>query len=82
LNQADLWNAIQEAEKADLMLILGSSLVVNPVASLPLHTLRNKGKVVIVNNQQTHLDGSASLKYSDLEEVFKHLEGTQWNALP
>jgi NAD-dependent deacetylase len=82
LNQKDLWNAIQEAEKADLMLILGSSLVVNPVASLPLHTLRNKGKVVIVNNQATHLDPNASAKYDDLEEVFKHLEGVKWNALP
>jgi NAD-dependent deacetylase len=78
LNQKDLWNAIQEADKADLMLILGSSLVVNPVASLPLYTLRNKGKVVIVNNQPTHLDPNASLRYPDLEEVFRHLEGLEW----
>jgi NAD-dependent deacetylase len=81
LNQKDLWNAVQEAEKADLMLILGSSLVVNPAASLPLHTLRNKGRIAIVNNQPTHLDSSASLRYPDLEEVFRHLEGAKWNSL-
>jgi NAD-dependent deacetylase len=60
------------------MLVLGSSLVVNPAASLPLHTLRNNGEVVIVNNQPTHLDPDASLRYPDLEEVFRHLEGLEW----
>ena len=81
LNQTDLWNAVQEAEKADLMLILGSSLLVNPAASLPLHTMRNKGKVVIVNNQPTHLDDIAAIKYPDLEEVFRHLKEADWKAI-
>ena len=81
LNQQHLWNAIQEAEKSDLMLILGSSLVVNPVASLPLHTLQGGGKIVIVNNQPTHLDTYAAAKYDDLEKVFKHLAQTEWDVL-
>lgn len=81
LNQMDLWKAVQEAEKADLMLILGTSLVVNPVASLPLYTLRGGGKIVIVNNQPTDLDSHAAAKYDDLEKVFRYLQETERNAI-
>ena len=63
--------AMSLAYDSDLMLILGSSLLVQPAASLPLYTLRNKGKIVIVNNQPTPLDERAALLYSDLEEVFR-----------
>ncbi|GAH39507.1 unnamed protein product, partial [marine sediment metagenome] len=36
------------AQKADVMLIAGSSLSVAPVCDLPLYTLREKGKLIIV----------------------------------
>jgi NAD-dependent deacetylase len=81
LNQMDLWKAVREAEKADFMLILGSSMVINPVASLPMYTLRNQGKIAIVNNQPTPLDPHAAAKYDDLEKVFKHLQEMEWNAI-
>jgi NAD-dependent deacetylase len=47
--------------------------VVQPAASFPIYTLQNGGKIVIVNNMETPLDGSAELIYDDLEEVFTRL---------
>ena len=63
-------NAVSECEKCDLMLILGTSLVVYPAASLPEIVLQNGGKVVIINEQETHLDNMAAMKFDDLENVF------------
>ena len=50
------------AEQADLMLALGSSLSVQPAASLPQMTLRAGGELVIVNAQPTPLDRFAALR--------------------
>jgi len=68
-----LLEARTEASKADLMLILGSTLVVNPAAMVPGYTLQNGGKIVIVNNMGTYLDERATLIYEDLGEVFHYL---------
>lgn len=62
--------AIEESAKADLMLVLGSTLVVQPAASFPVYTVRNGGKLVIVNNMETPLDSHAYLRYQDLTDVF------------
>ncbi len=43
------------------MLIAGSSLSVAPVCDLPLYTLREKGKLIIVNDQPTDLDEKAEV---------------------
>jgi len=66
-------NAVHEASSADLLLILGTTLVVYPAASLPMYTLQNNGEIVIVNNQPTPFDGHASLRYESLEEVFEYI---------
>ncbi|MGC9329896.1 MAG: Sir2 family NAD-dependent protein deacetylase, partial [Candidatus Hinthialibacter sp.] len=63
--------AVEEAGRADLILVLGSSLVVQPAASIPVYTLENGGKMVIINEGQTPLDGAAELRYDDLEPCFK-----------
>ncbi len=73
LDSRSIGHAVNEAAKADLMLVLGSSLVVNPAASIPVYTLDNSGNLVIVNDMSTPLDGNACLRFSNLEEVFKHL---------
>ena len=57
------------SEKADVMLIAGSSLEVVPVSNLPLYTLREGGKLIIVNDQPTYLDEKA-------EVVIHHKTGT------
>ena len=63
-----------DLRRADLLLVLGSSLTVNPAAALPRITLASGGEVVIVNRQPTFLDRCAALRYDDLETVFGELE--------
>ena len=50
------------AGKARLILVVGSSLEVWPVAELPLITLRAGGKVAVVNKGPTPVDDRAALK--------------------
>ncbi len=54
--------AHQLAERADLMLCVGSSLAVYPVAGLPTLTLKRGGKLAIVTKGPTPYDGDAVLK--------------------
>ncbi len=56
--------------KADLAIVLGSSLIVNPAATLPYLTVQNGGDVVIVNRDSTYLDTYAQYKFDDLETFF------------
>lgn len=71
-------NLLAKAEKmmseADLVLVLGSSLTVQPVASLPMATVYNGNKLVIVNAQPTPLDSFATLTLTDLKTTFEELE--------
>jgi NAD-dependent deacetylase len=66
--------AVTESQEADLMLVLGTSLTVYPAASMPEYTLRNSGKLVIVNNQSTPMDSRAALCFEDLGFVFEELQ--------
>jgi NAD-dependent deacetylase len=69
-----LREAVNQAQKADLMLVLGTSLTVHPAASLPNYTLRGGGAIVIVNNMPTPMDYLASLHFDDLGKVFEGLK--------
>jgi NAD-dependent deacetylase len=62
-----------EAQAADLLLILGTSLKVFPAADIPRATLRRGGRIVIVNRDDTILDDDAALRFRDLEETFTTL---------
>ncbi|MEZ5335322.1 MAG: NAD-dependent protein deacylase [Methanolobus sp.] len=73
LNQDSFNRAINVSATADLFVIIGSSLVVQPAASLPMLSLKAGGKLVIINNMPTPLDGYANLKYDDLGEIFNYL---------
>jgi NAD-dependent deacetylase len=53
--------ATELAEEAALLLVVGSSLEVYPVADLPRTTLAAGGKVAVVNRTPTWVDGRASL---------------------
>ncbi len=65
----DAFVAAQAAAiKADVMLVLGTSLTVFPAAGLPRLTLQAGGKVFIVNAQPTGLDRYAAARYPDLLE--------------
>jgi NAD-dependent deacetylase len=59
---------------SDLTLVLGSSLLVQPAANLPYHSLQNSAPLVIVNKQETGYDRSAILHFSDLQQFGIALE--------
>jgi NAD-dependent deacetylase len=61
---ADLNRAVDEARLADVCLAVGSTLSVWPAAGIPLETIRQGGRLVIVNEGATDLDGMASLLVS------------------
>jgi NAD-dependent deacetylase len=55
-------SAQELAEQAELMLCVGSSLAVHPVAALPALTLESGGRLAIVTKGPTPYDGDAELK--------------------
>ncbi|MEN8005936.1 MAG: Sir2 family NAD-dependent protein deacetylase [Candidatus Krumholzibacteriota bacterium] len=68
-----LENAIALAGSVDLLLVLGSSLVVQPAASVPLATLETGGRLAIVNLGETPLDSRAAGRWEDLATEFLEL---------
>jgi NAD-dependent deacetylase len=54
--------SIELTREADLLLVVGSSLVVNPAAKLPLIAKRNGTPVAIVNRTETRQDALADLR--------------------
>ena len=63
------------AMRADLMIVLGTSLTVFPAAGLPRLTLQKGGKVAIVNAQPTPLDDYAFARVADLAEFASYFLG-------
>ena len=61
LPKFEKYMSIDLAKKADIMLIAGSSLTVAPICDLPVYTLSGGGKLIIVNDQPTHLDEKAEI---------------------
>jgi NAD-dependent deacetylase len=74
LPEAALQRATELAAAADLMLCIGSSLEVYPIAQLPGITLRHGGDVAIVTQGPTPYDGRAAVKLTgDVEEELQAL---------
>lgn len=68
--------AAQLAEQADLMLCIGSSLEVYPVAELPLRTLAGGGRLAIITRSPTPLDGRAASRLDgDVVDELEALAG-------
>jgi len=66
--------AEQQARKADLALVMGTSMNVHPAASLCNKALRNKnGSMVIVNLQKTPYDNVATVKLHCKTDEFMKL---------
>ena len=61
LPEAAIAQATRLAAEAGLLLVVGSSLEVYPVAGLPLETLAHGGSLAIVNRGATDYDGRASV---------------------
>jgi NAD-dependent deacetylase len=55
----EMARAAEEAMACDLMLVLGSSLVVYPAAGIPLLAKQHGAALIIINNEPTEQDGYA-----------------------
>jgi len=62
LSESAMARARSLAERAELMICVGSSLAVYPVAGLPQLTLERGGRLAIVTKGETAYDGDAELK--------------------
>ncbi|MBC7262921.1 MAG: NAD-dependent deacylase [Chloroflexi bacterium] len=70
LPQWVLLEAQGEAEKCDVMLVVGSSLTVTPAADLPFTARQHGAEIIIVNAQPTYMDAhSAVVIHDDLATV-------------
>ncbi len=54
-------DALMYARECDLCIVLGSSLVVYPAASVPVHAVKNGARLIIINRDETPLDAEADL---------------------
>lgn len=71
-----LESAISEARSCDMLIVIGSSLVVQPAASLPLMAKENGASLVIINKDPTPFDSSADLVFNtSASEVLKEVVG-------
>ncbi len=54
-------DSLMYARECDLCIVLGSSLVVYPAASVPIHAVQNGATLIIINRDETPLDSEADL---------------------
>jgi len=74
LDPDDLERASEEAGRSDVLLALGTSLGVYPVAYLPNRTLERGGRLVIVNAEPTPFDRRAAAVFNaPLSDVLEKL---------
>lgn len=72
----DLQRAQTAADEADLLLAIGSSLTVNPIASIVPRAVRGGAKLVIVNGEPTPFDALAdAVVNASISEVLPRLVG-------
>ena len=64
----------KEINKCDLLIVLGSSLEVLPVARLPYQAVSKGAKLVIINNQETYMDMRADVViHQDVAEALPRI---------
>jgi NAD-dependent deacetylase len=71
-----LLEAWGEAERCDLMLVVGSSLAMAPASEIPFVAGRHGAKAIVVNYQPTSLDSQADVViHEDVAEVLPQIIG-------
>lgn len=65
LPKEELDKSIKHIKKADLILVIGSSLITQPVGSFPQIAKENGAKIVIINKGSTAYDGLADIKFDE-----------------
>jgi len=62
----DVWEeAIMEANSCDVMIIVGTSLVVSPANTLPIYAKQNKAVLIEINPEQTDMSSEMDLSIRD-----------------
>ena len=65
LPEKDLREAENHSRKADLFIVIGSSLTVYPAAGMPREALKAGARLVIVNQGETPLDRQCHLRFDE-----------------
>ncbi|MHA1729926.1 MAG: Sir2 family NAD-dependent protein deacetylase [Promethearchaeota archaeon] len=60
-----LKSSMLHSRQSDVFLVVGSTLTVTPAANMPIYALENDAKLIILNNQRTGFDGSATVKFTE-----------------
>ncbi len=63
------------ASECDLCIVLGSSLVVYPAASIPEYAVQGQAKIMIINREGTFLDRQADLVIHESVSVLAQMVG-------
>ncbi len=75
----ELEESIRRSQNSDVFFVIGSSLVVNPAASMPGIAWRNGAKLIILNDGETPYDSKADLRFFDrvgevLPSIVEHVK--------
>jgi NAD-dependent deacetylase len=75
------WLYAQEAVRnCDLLLVAGSSLIVMPVAGLPMKALEHHAKIVVVNKTPTYIDEESEVVlYGDVADIIPAIASEVFN---
>jgi len=75
--EAKMADALMYASECDLCIVLGSSLVVYPAASVPVHAVQNGARLIIINRDETPLDAEADLvSHDSVSEALGQMVGS------
>jgi len=69
---AQAWmRAVEASQTCDVMIVIGSSLEVVPVANLPMQSVENDSLLIIINKSRTYIDVRADVIFhEDLIDIF------------
>lgn len=76
------WLQAREAvNHCDLLVVSGSSLVVMPVAGLPMNALEHNARIIVVNKTPTYIDEESDvILYGDVAEIIPAIASEVLNA--
>lgn len=65
LPEKDIEDSFRHARQCDLLVVVGSSLVVTPAADVPVIAYEHSARLVIINQGETPLDDIAHLRFDE-----------------
>lgn len=73
-------NAQGAVRNCDLLIVSGSSLIVMPVAGLPMKALENHAKIIVVNKTPTYIDEESEVVlYGDVADIIPAIASEVFN---